>query len=282
MLRAIERKEDMEQIVTLIKKNIQREVDAAVKPFEERLELQENVNKELFSQVKSLKQELNLIREAVKDQEEYPALQHQHGHLVHQVAEDIGTRHEVWNREGGRRVMDNSESEVLDLCSSARRVVGLSPIDHRMLEIQMESYGAKDIEEAKMMEVKLYLKCELKMLPSEIEKLNIIRIFPSSRENWNTLYVEFESNEEVNTIFSNTKNMVKRDHRVLTWVPRQMYSRFRAVESLAYSIRQEEGLKTRVKIGRTDFILRTKVPNTTVWTTRQLPFNLPKIEVSFQ
>ena len=120
------------------------------------------------------------------------------------------------------------------------------------------------------------------MLPSDIEKLNIIKIFPSSKENLNILYVELGSNDEVDTIFTHTRNMVKRDHRVLPWVPRQMYARFRAVESLAYSIRKEEGLKTRVKIGRTDFILRTKVPNTTVWTTGKLPFNLPKIEVGFQ
>ena len=62
VLRATERKEDMEQIVTLMQKSIQREVDAAIKPLEERLEVQEYVNKELFSQVKLLKQELNLKR----------------------------------------------------------------------------------------------------------------------------------------------------------------------------------------------------------------------------
>ena len=177
-IRAGERKEDMEQIVNLIQKSIQREVDAAIKPLEERLELQENVNKELFSQVKSLKQDLNLLREAVQNQEEYPALQQPQGNLAHQVAEEIGNRQEGWNRGGDRRVRDNRDPEVLGICSSARRVIGLSPIVPRMLEIQMESYGAKDIEEAKMMEVKLFLKCELKMLPSPIEKLNIIRIFP--------------------------------------------------------------------------------------------------------
>ena len=202
--------------MTLIKNNIQREVDAAVKPFEERLELQENVNKELFSQVKSLKQELDLLKETVKGQENYPALQQPQGQLVHQVAaEESGNWQEMWNRDGGRRVEDNCHSKVLALCSSARRVVGLSPIKPTMLEIQMESYGAKDPEEAKMMEVKLYLKYELRMLPYEIEKLNIIRIFPSSKENLNTLYVEFGSNHEVDTIFSNTRNMVKRDHSVL-------------------------------------------------------------------
>ena len=69
---------------------------------------------------------------------------------------------------------------------------------------------------------------------------------------------------------------------MIPWVPRQMYARFRAIESLAYTIRHEEGLKTRVKIGRDDFTLRTKDPNTSVWTSRLLPSNLPSIDVNVQ
>ena len=101
----------------------------------------------------------------------------------------------------------------------------------------MESYGAKDLDEAMLMEVKSYLKCEMKMLPSLIEKLNIIRIFPPSRPDWNVLYVEFESDYEVDTIFSFTKNM---DKKVIRWIPKQMYDRFRA-----YNPRQEAGSRTQ-------------------------------------
>ena len=66
---------------------------------------------------------------------------------------------------------------------------GLTPFEPRMLKMQMENYGAKDLEEAKMMEIKSYLKCEMKMLPSDIDKLNITSIFPPAKQDWNVLYV---------------------------------------------------------------------------------------------
>ena len=167
----------------------------------------------------------------------------------------------------------------LDLCYSARKIIGFSPIEPRMLEIQQDSYGAKDFEEAKMMEVRSYLICELKMLPSDVNKLNIVRIFPPAKQNWNVLYVEFESEYEVDTIFSYTKNMVKQDHRLMRWIPRQMYERYRAVEGLAYSLRQENGLKTRVKIGRYDLTLSVRALQSSVWSNYPLPETFPDINL---
>ena len=151
-----------------------------------------------------------------------------------------------------------------------------------MLDMQIENYGAKDIEEAKLMEIKSYLKCELRLPPSEIEKLNIKRIFPPAKQEWNVLYVEFSCSTEVDTIFSHTKNMSKKDHRVTQWIPKQMYERFRSVETLAYNIRKEQGLKTRVRIGNSDFVLRTRSKNSQVWSTSQLPCTLPAIETSLK
>ena len=148
----------------------------------------------------------------------------------------------------------------------------------RMLEMQMQSYGAKDIEEAKLMEVKSYLKCEMKMLPSVIEKLNFVRIFPPTREDWNVLYVEFGSDHDVDTVFNHTRAMVKRDHRVIRYIPKQMYNRFRAIQSQAYHIRQDEGLKTRVKIGHNDFLLSTRDANSSIWYPRSLLSNLPEFD----
>ena len=52
-------------------------------------------------------------------------------------------------------------AEIRDICGAARKVIGLTPIEPRMLEIQMRSYGAKTKEEAMLMEVKNYLKCEM-------------------------------------------------------------------------------------------------------------------------
>ena len=138
---------------------------------------------------------------------------------------------------------------IRDLCAAARKVVGFSPIEPKMLKIQMEGFGAKDLQEAVLMEIKLYLKCEMKMPPSEIEKLEIIRIFPLARDDWNVLYVEFGSDHDVNNIFSYTRRILNMENKITHWIPRQMYEeKNRAVESLAYTIRQDEKLKTRVKI----------------------------------
>ena len=254
-----ERKEDIQEILKILQGRIEREVKKSIEPLETRLELQEKVNKELFEQLSIAKNNIQALQEVLSGPHEQalPAV----------VQVDS--------------LEDQEPSDVQELCSAARKVVGLSPIEPRMLDLQMESYGAKNIEEAKLLEVKSYLKCEMKMLPSKIEKLNIIRIFPPAKENWKVLYVEFSDSSEVDKIFSYTKNLTKRDHRVTHWIPKQMYERYRGVESLAFSIRKDEGLKTRVKIGKTDFILRTRTPTSQLWSTRQLPGSIPKIDLHF-
>ena len=273
-IRAKERKEDMEHILSMIQNGVQKQVKDAIKPLEERLEEQEKVNKELYKRLDSLAKEVGLMkRDVSSQQQQFPVLPEPQGQQHPQVEKEVMAG--FTRASSGREHVSMSSCE--NLCASARRVIGFSPIEPRMLEIQMNSYGARDREEAKLMEVKSYLKCEMKMMPSVIEKLNIIRIFPPAKPDWNVLYVEFGSDYEVDSIFSLTKNMVKRDHRVIRWIPKQMYARFRAVESLAYSFRQEEGLKTRVKIGRSDLMLSTRHPQSSIWVNRVLPSNFPPI-----
>ena len=149
-----------------------------------------------------------------------------------------------------------------------------------MLDMQMESYGAENMDEAKLMEIKSYLKCEMKMRRYDIEKLDIVNIFPPAKENWNVLYVELGSDRQVDMVMSHTRYMVKQDHRVLRWYPRQMYDRYRAVESMAYDIRKNLKQKTRVKIGRDDIELSTREADSTVWRWQVLPASLPRFEMT--
>ena len=92
-------------------------------------------------------------------------------------------------------------------------IIGFQPIEPRMLEIQKVPYGAKNTEEAMLMEIKSYLKCEMKVRPHDIENLEIVRIFPPAKDDWNTLYVEFGSEHEVNKIYKHTRVMVKKTTR---------------------------------------------------------------------
>ena len=109
--------------------------------------------------------------------------------------------------------------------------------------------------------------------------LSGLLLFPPAKENWDVLYVEFESEKEVDIIFNHTSSMMRSDHRVIRWIPRQMFERFKALQSLAYKIRKEEGLKTRVKISHTDFQLSVRAPTAPNWCFRKLPEELPKIDL---
>ena len=73
-----------------------------------------------------------------------------------------------------------------------------------MLELQKQSFGAKSEEEAMMMEIQSYWKCEMKIKPSEIEKIAIVSIFHPAKEDWDTLYVEFKNEFDVDRIFGYT------------------------------------------------------------------------------
>ena len=263
----------MKKIEEMLKNAVKIEVMAALEPLEERMNRQEEASEEITRQFSSIMKEVERLKVTASN---FPALTGPSS----TVSERIVSR--GYSRMERTMYCDNDMKAnmegIRDMCAAARKVVGFSPIEPKMLKIQMEGFGAKDLQEAMLMEIKLYLKCEMEMPPSEIEKLEIIRIFPPARDDWKVLYVEFGSDHDVNNIFSYTRRIVNMENKITHWIPRQMYGRYRAVESLAYTIRQDEKLKTRVKIGRDDFLL-SREPSSSVWHYRKLPNTLPQIDL---
>ena len=47
--------------------------------------------------------------------------------------------------------------DILEICSRARKIIGFTPIEPRMIELQKTAFGARDTEEAMLMEIKSYL-----------------------------------------------------------------------------------------------------------------------------
>ena len=145
--RAQERQEDMEHILAMIQRGVQKEVRAAIRPIEERLEVQEKVNQELTIQLNSALKDMELLQSKMKPPENIHPSQKEYPQLIMEP----GKQHVMQEKWGGarlrdtwsRRQEDTSDISVLQMCSSARRVVGLTPIEPRMLEMQMLSYGAK-------------------------------------------------------------------------------------------------------------------------------------------
>ena len=285
--RSKERKEDMEYILAEIQKRVQNEIMTTIKPLEVRLKAQEKVNSELTLQFNTLLKEMEVIKQKLHSKQ----LEKEFPRLTPGPLEGGGQEmHNVWqgSSRGIYSTTEPNEYQGLvgdstarqDMCSSARKVVGFTPIKPRMLQLQMQSYGAKDLEEAKVMEIKSYLMCEMKMRPSDIEKLGMVKVFPPARDNWNVLYVEFASDYQVDMVMSHTRFMVKKDHRVVRWYPRQMFERYKAVESIAYDIRKNKKHRTRVKVGRDDIELSVKETGSSVWKRQALPNSLPGFEIT--
>ena len=292
--RSKEREEDMAKIAEMIKDGVRDEVKAAILPVEERLLVQEKASEGLGSQMMQLMGEMETLKGVVQVIQEFPALPQTSGEPGRAlggrggtVAGDFATRVEEASRDDnrafGQDVTNGDYRRVLDICSKARRIIGFTPIEPRMLDMQMKSYGAKTMEEAMLMEVQSYLKCEMKVRPSEVEKLEIVRIFPPAKENWDTLYVEFGNEYEVDKIFRHTRVMVKDDHKVVRWFPKEIFERFQSLDFISFNMREESKkkgvkLRTRVRVGKDDLEFSTKTDNGR-WLHQPLPNGLPKIDL---
>ena len=155
-VREIERKEDMQMILEMIAIGVQKEVKSVMKPLEERLDMQEKTNMEMSRQFITIKEELEALKKVMNGQE-FPSLPSANSGPVFPRLELTRTLISSEDNLGA------AEGEIKQMCADARRVIGLTPISPRMLELQINSYGAKDKEEAMLMEVKSFLKCEMKV-----------------------------------------------------------------------------------------------------------------------
>ena len=274
----------MQKILEMISIGVQREVNSVMKPLEERLGKHEKANMEMSRQFITIKEELEALKKVMNRQEFPPLPEHgEHGGARSgQVVTPPRLLDMARTHRSSEEYSGAAEGEIKQMCADARRVIGLTPISPRMLELQVNSYGARDKEEAMLMEVKSFLKCEMKVRPSEIEKLDIVRVFHPARDDWNVLYIELGSEYQVDSLFSYTRVMEKKDHRVIRWIPRKMYqSEPLILQTVAYNMRKNDSVKTRVKIGQCDFELSIRQQGSSFWQRWQLPTDLPKIESNF-
>ena len=84
-------------------------------------------------------------------------------------------------------------------------------------------------------------------------------------------------------LFTHTRVIQKSDHRLVRWIPKELYERFRALDSISYTMRENmkaQGVKlrTRIKVGRLDLEFSLKSPNS-VWRSEPLPDGLPQIDL---
>ena len=277
-IRKTERAEDRKEMAKLIDNCLREKVAEAIAPFKQRTEIVEKAQLELKEQVNLLTEQLKSVKEKLDNGPRYSKT------LAEVVTGDNrqlyppGTR----QQEGQDGATGGShEEEFKSIISLSRKTVGLQKIDKDDLaRMRLDQYGgAKTEEEEKLFAVQEFLQFELKLSRKSIEEMEIARIFPpSGKENPQWLYVTFKQEASVQKIFEKTYIM-RKESRILTYIPREFHSRFEAMRNLANVMRFEQRCKTRIKMGNMDLQLHRKDRDNGRWERVQLPAGLPRVQL---
>lgn len=252
-LRAKEREHDMKVIQEIISKGVQREVEAAVLPISERqLHLEQEQ-----AEIKEKLSNLYLEMQGAKQRYNFPPLS-----TPPSLAPTGSPRHSSLEKtiaDNLHKSMDNKMRQARQLAGEAKKIIGLNKIDREDVERVSRMIGAEDEVSAYRGTIKEYFKQEMRIGEEVFNSLNIRKVFPPARENWDTLYVECESETDINIIFKYAKNL-KKNQRLVRYIPHEFYDRFRAMEADAYLLRHSEPkFKTRIKMGINDLVLYKRI-----------------------
>ena len=173
-------------------------------------------------------------------------------------------------------------NEQIDkLIDHSRRTISLHPLTQKDIDFELKR-GAGSENEAKLWAVQTFLRYEMNIKAHVQETFRILSIHPPVGDNFDRIYVTFSDITTVNSIFSYTRNM-RRDVKVDLYVPPECRDRYKALQSIAYKERHEDGIKknqTRIKWGEKDFILYKKPLGTRNWSVVPVVELLPPVDLS--
>ena len=286
-IRKQEREEDRNEMIKLMDNCMGEKILAAVAPLQDRTEKVEMAQLEMKDQVSMLMEEMKAVKENLSSEKSVPvsksssvrtwaeasssgSVRHQGPGPLQQQAAGYGTG------AGGQE-----EDEIRPIISLSRRTVGLQKIDKDDLtRMRQEQFGgAKNEEEEKVLAVREYLHLEIKLARSTIDNMEIEKIFTpaTARDSHQWLYVTFKHEASVHKIYEKTYIM-RKESRIMNYIPKEFHSRFQAIRDLDNSIRLEEKCKTRIKMGFMDLQLHKKDKLTGKWQLVTLPAGLPPVE----
>ena len=245
--RAEQRRKDMDQIKEMIKEGVRVEVLAVIGPINKRQDELEGRMNILQDRLEEMSKEIRGLK--LKDSGEERK-------KVNDSKNDERADDEVNEDEKG----DNK-----DVVSSARRTVGLHKVDQADVDKQVK-LGAADENEARVKAVKEFMMEEMKISKEMADEMHIEKVFPPAKADWTTLYVKFVSQSSVHKLYSHARNM-RAASRLIPYIPKQFYSRYKELESQAYQLRHSQvKYKTRIKMGTSDLVLYKRETYQNSWS----------------
>ena len=184
---------------------------------------------------------------------------------------------------------------------NSSQVVGLKPITNFNIHQETEKIinsgqydKTTEREKIKNAAVKnaifRFLKEELKMDEKTRNSIKIQKIFPSQNEMSTTYYIQCEDQDEIAKITSravniNSETSQREEPGIVPHIPKILYTRYQALEKLAYHIRMTDKgkIQTNIRLAKTDYLMRVKYKeDKTPWkhvNPIEIPEYIPKPEM---
>ena len=159
---------------------------------------------------------------------------------------------------------DPTEHKKKKVLEEARKVIGLSPITDEDLDEYLEKGMNKHeaLEEA----AADFLKFELKIDSDEMEDLAINKVTRPGKEDTDRIYIHFSSEDSAKYIFRKTSQVKNENIKISQFIPPQLFKRNNELSRLTFIQRkQNENLKTQIRLGESDLILLTRDKEEKEW-----------------
>ena len=247
-----------------IKQSVKEEINAVIKPWQERTEAVEEKTNSMETNISKLLQEVAGLKEQITSKQ----VRDRNWAAVAGAEGSGGTGAVLTGANAiplGRTTLEDCENDyqktedadnddrIKEVLGKARRTLGFGPIKSEDIARQYKEssmFGrARNENDAKMMSVMELMLCDMKISKAEQQNMEIVRVFAPQRDNADMLYCEFRSMSSVFTVFKHTRNM-RRGTNVSSYIPKEYYEQYRALEEICFKWRKEEGYRTRVRMGR--------------------------------
>ena len=247
-----------ETLTELVKTGVKDEIEAAVKPIEEKQ------NALIDDQKFMLNEQTKLAKKVLELERKLESTNHSNEN------NDAGqTELNVVSGEPSLSKQDDDTTLRTKTIKAARKILGFSKITvaHIQQAVKEHDLDPNDDAKAKVWAIYDFLYYEMKIPDDEIKAMNILRTFrPARKPDSDTLYAEFVEETSVNLINQYTRNL-QPGTNVDIWIPPTLFQRFRDFDHAKYMIRKGPGnFKAKIKYGDTDFILMKKSPSCPSWS----------------
>ena len=240
------------ELAKQMKDGIREEIKEVLKPWQEKTSAVEKKTEDLTKVVSTLTEELADLKKLIANKSTYADIAGAGGVTKSTLtgANTAPLGKSTFEKE--KELIRNDEAKKEDILDKARRTLGFGPIKVEDIARQYKEcslFGkAANETEAKVNAVMELMLLDMKVSKEELQEMNIERVFAPRRENAQMLYCEFKKMSSVHKVYSHARHM-RRGTTISPYIPKEHYSRYRAMEEICYNWRKEDGARTKVKMG---------------------------------